>query len=77
MADDLTHGCSCQVTLLAPGHFEDICLNFALIADFLFLLLCSECQDIMCYKSMAAHASEHLQQLYWEDPVYVGKKNIY
>lgn len=43
--DDLTWGRSCRATSSAPGRFEDFCLNFASVAGFLFLLLCSERQD--------------------------------
>ena len=52
--DDLTCGRSCLVTSSAPGHFEDVGLHFASVADFLFLLLCSECRAQVLY-SVAAH----------------------
>lgn len=34
---EVTCGHSCRVTSSASGYFEDVCLNFASVADFLFL----------------------------------------
>jgi len=53
--DDLTCGRSCQATLSAPGHFEDVCLHFALVADLLVLLLCSERRAQVLCKNGSSH----------------------